>query len=112
MVIYYGRNEKEAAVQGGAVLSSGEPNRASGLILMNQLIGERSKMKVSYKRLLFIVFLIVAWNIMWLLVPHTVGSRMCVEGVSWECKQILHQLTEKDKEECLVEINKMKGCRE
>ena len=32
-VIYYGRNEKEAAVQGGAVLSSGEPDRASGVLL-------------------------------------------------------------------------------
>ena len=28
-MIYYGRNENEAAVQGGAVLSSGEPDRAS-----------------------------------------------------------------------------------
>ena len=33
VVIYYGRNEKEAAVQGGAVLSSGEPDRASGVLL-------------------------------------------------------------------------------
>ena len=33
MVIYYGRSEKEAAVQGGAVLSSGEPDRASGVLL-------------------------------------------------------------------------------
>ena len=32
VVIYYGRNEKEAAVQGGAVLSSGEPDRASGVL--------------------------------------------------------------------------------
>ena len=33
VVIYYGRSEKEAAVQGGAVLSSGEPDRASGVLL-------------------------------------------------------------------------------
>ena len=32
-VIYYGRSEKGAAVQGGAVLSSGEPDRASGVLL-------------------------------------------------------------------------------
>ena len=32
-MIYYGRNEKEAAVQGWAVLSSGEPDRASGVLL-------------------------------------------------------------------------------
>ena len=31
-MIDYGRNEKEAAVQGGAVLSSGEPDRASGVL--------------------------------------------------------------------------------
>ena len=29
-VIDYGRNEKEAAVQGGAVLSSGEPDYGRG----------------------------------------------------------------------------------
>ena len=32
-MIYYGRSEKEAAVQGGAVLSSGESDRASGVLL-------------------------------------------------------------------------------
>ena len=32
-MIYYGLSEKEAAIQGGVVLSSGEPDRASGVLL-------------------------------------------------------------------------------
>ena len=78
---------------------------------MGQLIGGSSKMKISKKRLLFIVCVMVVWNIMWLLFPHNVGSRRCIEGVSWECKQILQQMTEKEIGGCIVEIKEMKGWR-
>ena len=64
-------------------------------------------MKVSYKRLSFVVALMVLWSLIWLLSPHSVVSRQCVDGVSWECKQILHGLEEKDRVECLAAIEDM-----
>ena len=66
-------------------------------------------MKISYRRLRLVVFLIVVWNRMWLLSPHTVGSRGCVDGVCWECKQILPHLSENDRTECLKAIKGMEG---
>lgn len=67
-------------------------------------------MKVSYWRLSFVVFLIVVWHLFWLASPNNLGSRESIDGISWECGQLLHQLTDKDRAECIIEINKMKGC--
>ena len=64
-------------------------------------------MKVSYKRLSFVVALMVLWSLIWLLSPHSVASRQRVDGVSWECKQTLHRLEEKARVECLAAIEDM-----
>lgn len=66
-------------------------------------------MKVSYKRFFFILFLIVVWNLLWFASPHNVGSRMCVDGVCWECRQVLNLLPENEQVEFLEEINTMEG---
>lgn len=66
-------------------------------------------MKVSYKRFFFILFLIVVWNLLWFASPHSVGSRMCVDGVCWECRQVLSLLPENEQVEFLEEINTMEG---
>ena len=66
-------------------------------------------MKVSYKRVFFISSLIAVWSLLWLVSPRSVGSRMCVDGICWECRQILSLLPENEQVGFLEEINTMEG---
>ena len=66
-------------------------------------------MNVSCKRILLVTFLIVLWNLVWFLSPRTVSSRRCVEGVCWECKQLLQYLSEKERAGFMNAIKVLEG---
>ena len=62
-------------------------------------------MKINLRITIFVVSIILISTILWKMLPHNHGNRGCVDGVRWECQNLL-QLVPEDGKNRAIELIK------